>query len=205
MKKYVFLFLMIMMGYHASTLAQAVDDRAVVPIAVTLNSILRLNVKSGGNIEFNFNNLNQYEDGITNTPEYDTKISIASSVNWKLIMGAEDDALVNIDEVSASPSTMPLGFLAYSVEATGTTSETGYTIPASYNSGPTWLDLPALDGGNEEIITNNGGNAGGEGQNAFTIHWECGTDKSSEGSLLGSDLTGGRYATNVFFILEPAN
>jgi len=198
MKKYVILFLMIMMGYQASSYAQAVDDRAVVPIAVTLNSILRLNVKSGGNIEFNFNNLNQYQDGITNTTEYDTKISVASSVNWTLNMGAEDDGLLNIDEVSSTPTTMNRNFIAYSVDYTGSRADaTDYTITAG------WNDLPHLNTSADDIITNAGTNAGGEGQNAFTIHWECGTSNTNGGSLLGSNLTGGRYATNVFFILEP--
>jgi len=205
MKKYVILFLMIMMGYQASSYAQAVDDRAVVPIAVTLNSILRLNVKSGGNIEFNFNNLNQYQDGITNTSEYDTKISVASSVNWTLNMGAEDDGLLNIDEVSSTPTTMSRTFIAYSVEYTGSRSDqTDYNILADFNT-PTWSNLPVLNSAADDIISNAGTNAGGEGQNAFTIHWECGTPNTTGGSLLGSNLTGGRYATNVFFILEPTN
>jgi len=194
MKKYVFLFLMIMLGYHASSYAQAVDDRAVIPVAVTLNSILRLNVKSGGNIEFNFNTLHQYSNGIVNSPEYDTKIEVASSVDWRLKMGAEDQALLNtVDTTAASGRTMPLGFIGYTVADDGGTGTSSFTT-----------SLTPLDeiGNDVYIIENSSGNAGGPQDNAFTIHWECATGGNILGPLLGENYSGGRYATNVFFILE---
>ena len=198
MKKYVFLFLMIMMGYQASSYAQAVDDRAVIPVAVTLNSILRLNVKSGGNIEFNFNTLEQYSTGITNTPEYDTKISIASSTNWRLKMGAEDADLMNTD--STGGATMDLGYVAYTVTDDGgsvSTNNASSATQLTQITSPTPGYILEYDGTNS--------NAGSAAVNAYTISWECGTTGNTLGSLLGSNLTGGRYATNVFFILERAN
>ena len=194
MKKYVFLFLMIMMGYQASSFAQAVDDRAVIPVAVTLNSILRLNVKSGGNIEFNFNTLDQYENGITNSQAYDTKISVASSVNWQLKMGAEDAQLISTDTIGASGS-LPLDYIGYEVTSTAGSNSTF--------GGKTTLKQIT---DNEYIITNDGtgtGNAGDVNQNEFTINWECATaDGGISGPLLGQNYAGGRYATNVFLILE---
>src|SRR6056297_2817328 len=112
MKKYVFLFLLSILAYNASSYAQAIDDRAVIPVAVTLNSILRLNVKSGGNIEFKFNTLDQYGEGITNSTEYDTKITVASSVNFRVAMYAEDGSLTGADS-AATLNTMPLDHIAY--------------------------------------------------------------------------------------------
>ena len=47
--------------------AQAVQDNAVIPVSVTINSILRLNVTSGGNIQFVFNTMAQYNAGIAGT------------------------------------------------------------------------------------------------------------------------------------------
>ncbi|MFP4605983.1 MAG: hypothetical protein ACLFNJ_11450, partial [Bacteroidales bacterium] len=90
MKKLIVLLLVVFFGVNLQSFSQAVDDRAVVPVSVTLNSILRLNVESGGNIEFNFNTLEQYENGISGIDQddqYSTKLTIASSVDWDLIMG----------------------------------------------------------------------------------------------------------------------
>ena len=53
-----------------------------------LNSILRLNVTSGGNIEFTINNIDQYTAGIANGTRYDTKFTVASSVDFNVLMYA---------------------------------------------------------------------------------------------------------------------
>jgi len=200
MKKYVFLFLLSILAYNASSYAQAVDDRAVIPVAVTLNSILRLNVKSGGNIEFKFNTLEQYQTGIGNTSEYDTQISVASSVNWQLTLGAEDGYLIKTDTVSvdAGAQDMDLDYIGFTVDDDNSSN-------TSTNNATSVTDLDQITSASP-ILENGGGtgNAGSAHENSFTIHWECATGTSPVlGPLLGSNLTGGRYATNVFLILEP--
>jgi hypothetical protein len=203
--KHLLTFLLVgMIGLlSVNTTFSQVDDRAVVPVSVTLNSILRLNIESGGNVEFNFNTLDQYQTGITNSSQYDTKISVASSVDWNLKMGAEDGYLIQADS-AGSGTNMPLDYVGYQIEATG--SGSSYTIPSATASGGVQEPLQQLstiaDG--SEQIQNNGGNAGGIGDNQFTVHWECGTGNGNMNgnNLLGSNLTGGRYSTNVFFILE---
>lgn len=210
MKKYVMILLLFFAGYQVSSFAQAVDDRAVVPVSVTLNSILRLNVESGGNIEFNFNTLQQYQngiDGIGNDDQYSTQISIASSVNWDLRMGAEDGALITTDTSNASAAgQMELGYIAYQVnlDETALTLNTDIDVAANSDDGTT-AQLTTL-GTSDEIIQYNtsGSNAGDVTQNRFRIDWACGTSDAI-GSLMGSNLTGGRYSTNVFFILKPAD
>lgn len=208
MKKYALLLLIMFMGYHASSFAQAVDDRAVVPVSVTLNSILRLNVESGGNIEFNFNTLEQYQNGIDGLPnvsgqneQYSTKITVASSVDWDLEMGAEDDGLVSTDTVGAVAS-MDLSYIIYEVWY-GNAGLTSSDIDVPSSGSP-----KALSTGTD-IITSAAGNAGDVNQNQFTIYWGCGVPNgdasASAGALMGSALTGGRYSTNVFFTLKPAN
>lgn len=208
MKKVILLLIVAFLGLNLSSYAQ-VDDRAVVPVSVTLNSILRLNIESGGNVEFNFNTLDQYQNGITNSSQYDTKISVASSVNWDLKMGAEDGYLIRADTVGATGSgtNMPLDYIGYQIDVNG--SGSNYTIPTSGTHNGTeeadpLVQLSTITDGSEQI-QNNGGNAGGIGANQFTVHWECGTGNGTmnTNSLLGSNLTGGRYSTNVFFILQP--
>ena len=183
--------------------SQAVDDRAVVPVSVTLNSILRLNVESGGNVEFNFNTLEQYQNGISGIgtdDQYSTHLTVASSVNYNLEMAAEDDGLTSTDTVSAGAS-MSLDYITYQVTlktSSGFSEGTELTIPS--DGTPTQLSTSA------DIVQNAGGNAGGVTDNAFRVDWACGsTADNAHENLMGSPLTGGRYSTNVFFILKPAN
>ncbi len=208
MKKYALLLLIMFMGYHVSSFAQAVDDQAVVPVSVTLNSILRLNVESGGNIEFNFNTLEQYNNGISGLnvdDQYSTKITVASSVNWKLEMGAEDPHLVSTDVVdtSSTAGTMPLPYIIYQTTITGGLDASNVDI----NSNGTPQALSQIGSANDDLITNTNGNAGAISQNAFRIDWGCGLPSgsfsASRGTLMGSNFTGGRYSTNVFFRLSP--
>ena len=48
-----------------SGISQAVSDRNTIPVAVNLNRVLRMSVNTGGNIEFTFNTIQQYKDGIS--------------------------------------------------------------------------------------------------------------------------------------------
>jgi hypothetical protein len=178
--------------------SQAVSDRAVVPVSVTLNSILRLNVESGGNVEFNFNTIEQYENGISglgSDDQYSTKITIASSVDWNLVMGAEDPYLVTSEKADTTGSNMPLDYIEYQITYTGTAGNSGdYTLDGT----PTTLQQ--ISGSTPVVIQPDGATtAGGINKNAFRIDWGCGVTTS----LLGTPLTGGRYSTNVFFVLEP--
>ncbi|MFP4448982.1 MAG: hypothetical protein ACLFPH_09630 [Bacteroidales bacterium] len=204
MKKLIVLLLVVFFGVNLQSFSQAVDDRAVVPVSVTLNSILRLNVESGGNIEFNFNTLEQYENGISgigNDDQYSTKLTIASSVDWDLIMGAEDDNLVSTDTVDAGGG-MDLGYITYEVDDSEASISDGNEITLITSDAP--VQLSSISD-NTAIIENRDGNAGDVEQNRFRIDWACGSvDDEAIGNLMGSDLTGGRYSTNVFFILQPA-
>ena len=208
MKKYAILIMILFMGYHASSYAQAVDDRAVVPLSVTLNSILRLNIESGGNIEFNFNTLEQYQNGINSSlssDQYATLLTVASSVNFDLSMGAEDTRLVSTDTVNALGG-MPLGHIVYNVEMQGSLTNNNVTLTSS----PTALSQ-IQDAEANEIVQPDGTNAGGVTANAFRVNWACGVPTSvsgfsgTEGALMGSEFTGGRYSTNIFFVLEPTD
>lgn len=44
---------------------QAVKDRNVIPVAVSLNQVLRMTITNGGNIEFVFNTIEDYKNGIS--------------------------------------------------------------------------------------------------------------------------------------------
>ena len=83
MKKVSLFLLGMVMGL--ALLAQPVVDNAIIPVAVNLNSILRLNVTSGGNIEFTVSTIDQYNNGIATGPRYYTDFTVASSVDFDVI------------------------------------------------------------------------------------------------------------------------
>lgn len=203
MKKILFIILVSAM-FAVNAFNQAVDDKAVIPVAVTLNSILRLNILSGGTIDFNFNTLQDYTDGIDNSDGYDTKISIASSVDWQLKLFAEDASFNMTDSATyGTVNVLPLNYVGYWIDETGThtVAATNVTIPAE-----TQGTADALTNTTTTVVIDCGAahNAGDVATNAFTINWECGTGNGAiQTNILSRNLPAGRYATNVYLLLEP--
>eukprot|EP01156_Anaeramoeba_ignava_P020576 Anaeramoba_ignava/c16393_g1_i2.p2 GENE.c16393_g1_i2~~c16393_g1_i2.p2 ORF type:complete len:202 (-),score=8.39 c16393_g1_i2:316-921(-) len=183
-------------------MAQPVVDNAIIPVSVTLNSILRLNVTSGSNIEFAVNTLNQYTNGIANSDQHDTDFTVASSVDFIVELYAEDATLIGSDLASGA-NTMPLDNIGYTLEITGTGTE-----PANWDLVPdagVAVAVPLTNTPDTIINSTNGAGAGDIGQNAFKIEWECGTGNGTMNatSLLNQDLPSDRYSTNVFLVLQP--
>ena len=192
--------------YTGSVNAQAIDDRAVIPVAVNLNSILRLNVVSGGSIEFNFNTLDDYTNGINSggtNPGYQTKFNVASSVDWNVYMYAEDATLSGTDEVG-SANNMDIDNIGFHVDYDGTGVAAEYFYAADDPGNPV-----ALTNDETEILVGfltPNSNAGDISQNAFVINWRCGTNEGggmNTSNILEQSLAADRYATNVFLLLQP--
>jgi hypothetical protein len=90
MKKVLVGFLsLVFMGQVA--FAQPVSDNAVIPMGITLSSVLRLNVVSGGNIEFVFASVNDFQNGLAGDM-YRTNLTVESSTDWGLSVYANDFA-----------------------------------------------------------------------------------------------------------------
>lgn len=197
-------------------MAQPVSDRAVIPVAVSLNRVLRLNVNDGGNVEFVFNTIGQYNLGIANGVSgfYDTDFTVASSTNWRIVMGAEDANLLGTDNNIAN--TIALDNVGYLIVSNGTASccaaandiedPAGATGPATVANG-----LAQYVGGvGGPIILTSGvaQNAGDVVANSFEINWECGTlivagaTPMNAVSLLNQSITPDRYITNVLLDLD---
>lgn len=186
----------------AAANAQPVSDRAVVPVAVTLNQILRLNVTNGGNIEFVFNRIDQYENGIANAAMYDTDIDVSSSSRWTLAIGAEDATFIGTDDPTA---TLALDNVGYQIISNGAHAfGTELTDPAAANAG-----VVALTAFSTTVIGSAAaptGNSGDRDDNNFTINWECGTTNGTMNAtaLIDQDNTPDRYVTNVLMDLAVA-
>lgn len=181
-----------------SLAAQPVADNAVIPVAVTLNSILRMNVTSGGNIEFIVNTMEQYQNGIINSDRYTTKFTVASSVDFNVEMYAEDATFIGADDAT---NTMPLNNVGYMMGISGTGTAGTNWVVAGGASDVTALNNTATTAIVESIA---GLGAGDVTQNAFEIKWELGTQSGNliGQSLMQQSLPADRYSTNVFLVLS---
>ncbi|MFA6402358.1 MAG: hypothetical protein WCX31_12155 [Salinivirgaceae bacterium] len=188
--------LILSLGISILTYAQPVADNAVIPVSVNLNSILRLNVTSGGNIEFTFTNIDQYTNGLANTDRYDTHFTVASSVDFDVDLSTEDATFIGADNPA---NTMALNFVAYEVTSNGSGVDgTNWNFIGAAATPEDLTQTPASP--IVESVATLG--AGDVTQNAFIINWECGTTATTGGSLLAASLPADRYTTNVYLVLS---
>ena len=175
--------------------AQAVSEHAIIPVSVTLNSILRLNVVTGGNIEFVVNTIDQYTNGISNSTQYTTNFTVASSTDFDVTLMAEDATLIGSDN---SAHTMTLDNIGYTTVANA--AATG-ADPGNWGL----QAITALTNASATIVTGAAGSSAGDVvQNNFDIQWELGTNGGggmNASSLLTQSIAADRYVTNVFIDL----
>lgn len=180
---------------------QAVNDQAIIPVSVTLNSILRLTVVSGGNIDFVVNTIGQYTTGINSAgtdARYQTRFTVSSSQDFDVELRAEDANFLGQDNPT---HTMLLNNVGLDLESNGTGADpANWALPGSVlaltNNAQTIVD--GVEGASGVI-----GSAGNAEKNDFTIRWRLGTMQGTmnAGSLLSQSLTPDRYITNVFLEL----
>ena len=198
-------------------ISQAVSDRNTVPVAVNLNRVLRMSVNTGGNIEFTFNTIDDYKNGLsgdaatstsanpaTSNPMYVTTFTVAASTKWTLQYGAEEATFIGVDNPA---STLALTNVGFNLASTGThafgtelvsTPTTGGTVIADLDVYPTAL---IADGANAAA------NARDATDNAFTMTWRVGTAEGDMNAikLIEQSVTPDRYVTNVLFNLIADN
>jgi hypothetical protein len=202
---------------------QAVSDRNVIPVAVNLNQVLRMTITNGGNIEFVFNTIDQYEDGISGAVSaaaiYQTDFTVASSTRWAITYGAEQATFIGTDNPT---NTLELDNVGFTIASTG---DHGFETDAGTGKGTTDADelwsaptvgateTAALEGYGVVLVEDNDGtsaNAGDDGDNSFSLVWRCGTSEGTETpmnavSLLEQSVTPDRYVANVIFDLAVDN
>jgi len=205
-------------GIVSSGISQAVSDRNTIPVGVNLNRVLRMTINTGGNIEFTFNTINQYKNGIsgdqaTSTsqgraaadPMYVTTFDIASSTKWRLDYGAEDLTFIGVD--NPGNTALTLNNVGYSIVSAGTHAFGTELASAPTNAG---AEVAALEAYPTPLITDNANaaaNAGDATDNSFTMTWRCGTAEGGATTpmntvaLIEQGLTPDRYVTNVLFNL----
>jgi hypothetical protein len=207
MKKFTIL-LAAVFGLNILASAQPISDRAVIPVAVTLNQVLRLNITSGGNMEFVFSTIDHYKTGIANTNRYSTFLNVSSSNEWVLNMYSETSSLVGLD----LRGTMSLNNIGYSIQNVGAYQfDSRYTAFGSANLSVAGLQSAA----NISTIACRGGGissscAGDGSDNRFVIRWRVGTGESNNTvagaamngtSFINQNYQADRYTANVLLDL----
>ena len=190
---------MIIVGLLAVAVAgfsQAVKDRQVIPVAVNLNQVLRMSITNGGNIEFVFNSIEDYRDGLsgdagasganpfTSEGFYQTDFTISSSTRWSLTYGSEQATFIGTDDPL---NTLALNNVGLSITNVGTNVWEGAGNGKNVTAGASlWSnvtdnanaiagleDYPILliEDNDEPAVANSGDGT----ENSFTIVWRCGT------------------------------
>lgn len=192
-----------------STFAQPISDRAVIPLGVTLQQILRIGIVNGGNVEFVFNTIDDYKNGIQNSSFYDTRFTVASSTNWELHMGAEDATLIGTDNPANTLALNNVGFLL-TFNGNWTVASTNLAMGAGYATANVAEDnLIQFTGAAGDVLLQNGAlnNGGDILDNDFTLNWECGTTDGTMNATAIIDqipaVDADRYVTNVFLDINP--
>ena len=198
-----------------SSQAQAVRDRNVIPVAVNLNQVLRMSIYDGGNIEFVFNTIDDYRDGLSGAAAaandvasigfYQSSFTISSSTEWDLMYGAENATFIGVDD-GTTPNTLALDNVGLQIVENGAhTFATGEIISAPTTLGTVVADLDQYP---QELLgwDNSGAsNAGDEADNDFTIQWRCGTaegDMNAVSLIEQTAIDPDRYVVNVLFELQ---
>lgn len=201
MKYLSFLFSALLLGNVLT--AQPVADRAVVPVAVTLNQILRLNIVDGGNVEFVFNNVADYKAGLVSGTQYQTDFNIASSTPWALLIYAEDASFTGNDDPANS---MSIGYVGFSIVNNGGAHLLdGNTISVVDNadSQAKILTNAASTLVGCAVTTGTSNCAGDVADNSMRILWQAGTgaDDMIGTSFIDAGIDPDRYTNNVFLDL----
>lgn len=175
-------------------MAQVSD--AQVSFTASLEEILYVKVKSGGNIDFVFNTIQDFKTGIVNSARYTTTLAVTSSSNYDIYLFAEDATLIGIED--AATHSMTLDNIGFS------TSYTGALTPATefdlLNAGA----LTALTSNDAtKLVANKTSNY--EQGAEYQIAWECGT-KGGGGmnplTILEQNKHSDRYIVNVTIMID---
>lgn len=178
-------------------IGQAVSDLEIIPVSVTVNTVLRINVERGGNIEFVFNTIEDYKNGfsmatsLSPNSRWQTEFMVAASRDFNVDMVIDDAAFIGVDNAANS---LPLDNVGYTITALGDAAAN------TINSGA----AEALVTADFQIITGVAASSAGDGSdNRWTIDWECGTTNGTMNPLtmLEQSVEQDRYTSNVYLEL----
>ncbi len=161
--------------------AQPVNDMAVIPMGITIQSVMRLTITKGGNIEFIFDSADDIQNGVPTSfgTNYETKGIISSSRNWDLNLRVDETSFIGEDG-----TTLDLNVIDFQVTPPPNTTASAITV---------------LQQTITKLLENTGGNIGTDLK--FGIQWRCGAGTNK---IPGSTVSQ-RYSANIILTLVAAN
>lgn len=160
------------------------------------NPNISLNIKSGENIVFNFNTLNELKNGIVNAG-HDTYIRVGCANNWDLSFRTNDSEFSGTNNPT---NVMPLNNIGVKIVSTGNNLDDGSNIVnnAKFN---------ALALSNSDVILLTKGilkNAGFGIKNSFVFRWEAGTKSGNMNntSVFDQYIPADSYTTTIVITLS---
>ncbi len=162
------------------------------------NPSLIINIISGYSVDFIFDEMSEYENGILNGGQ-STFIRIGAVMDWKLQFSADQSIFYGLNN---STNQMELNNVGLVILSTGSNQDDGSNIINYAKDAPIALessDVTILDKGS---TTNKGYGI----RNAFTFNWEMGTKRGNMNnqSLLEQMIASDTYTVNIILTLSPS-
>ncbi|MCF8234476.1 MAG: hypothetical protein K9G67_05585 [Bacteroidales bacterium] len=160
------------------------------------NPSLRVSIVSGYSIVFNFDDMDEYKNGIMNGPQ-STFIRVGSITNWQLHFSADQDMFYGDNDPT---NQMELNNVGVVVVSTGTNLDDGSNIINYAKTAPIALES------NEVLLLTKGSetNKGYGIRNAFTLNWEMGTQRGNMKnlSILEQMIEADSYSVNIILTVS---
>jgi len=162
------------------------------------NPSLIINIISGHSINFIFDDMSEYENGILNGGQ-STFIRIGAVMDWQLQFSSDQTIFYGENNPA---NQMELNNVGVVIISTGTNLDDGSNIINYAKSAPI-----ALQSNDAIILTKGSGTNKGYGiKNAFTLNWEMGTQRGNMNnqSLLQQMIASDTYTVNIILTLTPS-
>jgi hypothetical protein len=163
------------------------------------NPSLVINIVSGYSVVFNFDEMEEYKNGILNGGQ-STFIRVGSIYNWKLQFSADQSIFYG----ESNPSNqMELNNVGVVVISTGTNLDNGLNIINYAKTAPL-----ALENSETTLLTKGTETNKGYGlRNSFTLNWEMGTMRGNMNnqSILDQMIAEDSYTVNIIITLSSIN
>jgi hypothetical protein len=193
----------ILIGFAFSANAQLIDEKDV-SITLDMQPVLELEMTTPNQIEFVFDDITEYQAGITNFGA--TILKVSATVNWDLYAVGRSqtgnrfwDQQVSYGTTSNSVSTLPLSLLEIRQSransgGTAGTSVVDYSAAFSTNQ--------AAASGNNSLFVNNDGSATPPTIANKYIGGHAGTTGTGDTMTAGTYLNNSGTTSNFYYVLD---
>jgi hypothetical protein len=194
----------ILIGFAFSANAQLIDQKDV-SITLDMQPVLELEMTTPNQIEFVFDEITEYQSGITNYGA--TILKVSATVNWDLYAVGRSqtgnrfwDQQVSYGTTSNSVANLPLSLLELrqSRANSGGTAGTGGAI--DYSSA--FSTNQAAASGNNSLFVNNDGSATPPTIDNKYIAGHAGTTGTGDTMTAGTYLNNSGTTSNFYYVLD---